>query len=35
MPVEKTELTATSVRLGAFSLSRGKFAAVCLVWATI
>ena len=34
MPVEKTELTATNVRLGAFSLSRGKFA-VCLVCSTI
>ena len=34
MPVEKTELTATNVRLGAFSLSRGKFA-VCLVCSAI
>ena len=34
MPVEKTELTATNVRLGAFSLSGGKFA-VCSVWSTI
>ena len=34
MPVEKMEITATNVRLGAFSLSRGKFA-VCLVCSTI